>query len=613
MSSTQSFPSGLNADLDSLRALIHEAASKQQLTHDAPQNILAWLTDPCYAMYRDDVAAHIRDGRWAELNEAFWKVLEFGTGGRRGRMYPIGCNVINERTIGESAAGLAKYVREQDQGTVPLACALAYDTRHNSPEFAQLCARIMVAQGFIVYYLDDYRSTPELSFLVRQKNCACGIMVTASHNPPSDNAVKAYWSTGGQLVPPHDHAVIEQVRKVKEIDAGKSFKEGVRSGQIILCTAETDAAFVSAVVSQSHPGPRELKIIYTPLHGVGSSAVCPVLEANQFTDVEVFAPHANPDGAFPNVPDHVSNPENTAVFTGPIQRAIEVGADLVIGTDPDCDRLGCASPLSLIQSTEWTTFSGNQIAALLADYVMEQRRGSLTDKSFVVTTLVTTEMVRRIADSYGVRTENDLLVGFKWIAERIDQMGPEFYLLGTEESHGYMVGQHVRDKDGAVAAMLLSELAAKLKSEGHTLYEKLEALFWQHGYHAEQLLNQQMEGAAGMDRMKALMQQFRAGGLESLGGLQVLRTRDYLQGQSRDTGGKVEPLEGPCGDLVMIDLSATGNYVAVRPSGTEPKVKFYMFTYVAPEQLADLEMTADQMQQRMDAMQEDLVAFARQV
>lgn len=613
MSSTQSFPSGLNADLDSLRALIQEAASKQQLTHDAPQNILTWLTDPCYAMYRDDVVTHIRAGRWAELNEAFWKVLEFGTGGRRGRMYPIGCNVINERTIGESAAGLAKYVREQGQGTVPLACAVAYDTRHNSPEFAQLCARIMVAQGFIVYYLDDYRSTPELSFLVRQKNCACGIMVTASHNPPSDNAVKAYWSTGGQLVPPHDHAVIEQVRKVKEIDEGRSFKEGVQSGQVILCTAETDAAFISAVVSQSHPGPRELKIIYTPLHGVGSSAVCPVLEANQFTDVEVFAPHANPDGAFPNVPDHVSNPENTAVFTGPIQRAIEVGADLVIGTDPDCDRLGCASPLSWTQSTEWTTFSGNQIAALLADYVMEQRRGSLTDKSFVVTTLVTTEMVRRIADSYGVRTENDLLVGFKWIAERIDQLGPEFYLLGAEESNGYMVGQHVRDKDGAVAAMLLSELAAKLKSEGQTLYEKLEALFWQHGYHAEQLLNQQMEGAAGMDRMKALMQQFRAGGLESLGGLQVLRTRDYLQGQSRDTGGKVESLEGPCGDLVMIDLSATGNYVAVRPSGTEPKVKFYMFTYVAPEQLADLEMTADQMQQRMDAIQEDLIAFARQV
>ena len=180
----------------------------------------------------------------------------------------------------------------------------------------------MVAQGLIVYYLDDYRSTPELSFLVRQKNCACGIMVTASHNPPSDNAVKAYWSTGGQLVPPHDHAVIEQVRKVKEIDEGKSFKEGVQSGQIILCTAETDAAFVSAVVSQSHPGPRELKIIYTPLHGVGTSAVCPVLAANRFTDLEVFAPHANPDGAFPNVPDHVSNPENPAVFNGPIQRAI---------------------------------------------------------------------------------------------------------------------------------------------------------------------------------------------------------------------------------------------------------------------------------------------------
>src|SRR5262249_23141848 len=271
------------------------------------------------------VAEHVATEKWKELDDVFWTVIPFGTGGRRGRMYPIGCNAINERTIGESAQGLAEYVREQIAsrtsqvenhtfGLRPstfdsLACAIAYDTRHNSRLFAQLCASIMVANGFRVYFLDGFRSTPELSFLVRHKQCDCGIMVTASHNPPSDNAVKVYWSTGGQVVPPHDQRIVERVMNVSEIKR-VDFQQAVADGQIILCKDEIDEAFIQNVVSQSTPGPRELKVIYSPLHGVGEFAAVPALWADGFRNIEIFAPHSQPDGDFPNVPGQVSNPEN---------------------------------------------------------------------------------------------------------------------------------------------------------------------------------------------------------------------------------------------------------------------------------------------------------------
>jgi phosphoglucomutase/phosphomannomutase len=251
----------------------------------------------------------------------------------------------------------------------------------------------------------------------------------------------------------------------------------------------------------------------------------------------------------------------------------------------------------------------------LADYVLRQLQqvGTLTGKHYLVKTLVTTEMVRRIGDSYGVKTYGDLLVGFKWIAGVMDQVGPEYFVLGTEESHGYLVGQYARDKDGAVAAMLLAELAAHVKSAGQTLHDKLDSLFWQHGYHAERLLNLKMEGSEGMERMQALMSRFRTNPPDSLAGLPVACARDYLHGRATSPGGQSEPFEGPQGDLVMLDLAETGNYVAVRPSGTEPKVKFYMFTYVAPEMLADLEMSKQEMAQRLTSLEEDLKDFAEKV
>jgi len=600
------------SDINAALETIHSLPEDHPLTLAARENIRTWLTQPRYARYADEVARHIAEEKWQKLDDVFYTVIPFGTGGRRGRMYPIGCNAINDRTIGESAAGLAAYVKETVGGG-DLSCGIAYDTRHKSRHFAELCARIMVAAGFTVFFLDDIRSTPELSYLVRYKHCTCGIMVTASHNPPTDNAVKVYWSTGGQVLPPHDSGIIERVMSVEQIDDEVDFDAAVADGRIVFCKREVDAAFQREVAAQAPSGPREAKIIYSPLHGVGLTATTPVLEAAGFGDVEVFGPHAEPNADFPNVPDHVANPENPAVFDPMIERGRQIGADIALASDPDCDRLGVAAPVTTDASGAWKTFTGNQIAVLLADYVLEQKaQGGLSPDNFIVQTLVTTQMVHRIGDSYRVRTIDNLLVGFKWIAGAIDEFGPDKFLYGCEESHGYMVGSYVRDKDGAAAALLMSCLAAKLKAEGKSLHEKLDDLFWQHGYHAEDLINQKMEGSAGMEAMQQLMTAFRERPPESLGGMPVQRVRDYKNSRIV-AGGQQQPLDGPVGDLVILDLAQEGNYVAVRPSGTEPKVKFYLFAYTPAEQLHDLETTKEETAALLASVAGDLKQFVDRV
>ena len=604
--------SAANSPIDTKQAVVQveAAAAEGKLSAGAVENLRIWLTEPRYAEYAPQVAEHVEQAKWQELDDVFWTVIPFGTGGRRGRMYPIGSNAINDRTIGESAQGLADYVKQQ-AGEKPLACAIAYDTRHRSREFAELCAEIMAAAGFTVWFLDGYRSTPELSFAVRYKDCDCGIIVTASHNPPSDNAVKAYWSTGGQILPPHDQGVIDRVMSTTDIRR-TPFAEGLASGQIVYCQEEVDRAFFEAVASQSRPGPRELKIIYSPLHGVGASAVMPALEAAGFTDVELFGPHAEPSGDFPNVPGHVSNPENPRVFDMIVDRAKQTGAELILATDPDCDRVGCSAPKTIQPGAPWDVLTGNQIGAVLVDYLLEigRRQGTLTSEHYVVKTLVTTELMRRIADAYGVETVGDLLVGFKWIGGVMDQRDPAKFILGAEESYGFLVGAHARDKDAAVASMILAELTAQAKSEGLTLHEKLDALFKKYGCHGERTISVKMPGSEGMDRMKALMAQFRSDPPKSLAGMKVARVRDYLSQTMTLSGSKPEPLDGPKGDIVILDLESEGNYVAVRPSGTEPKVKFYMFAHDPPEASQDLDAVKSAQAERLAALQRDLEAFS---
>ena len=619
----------MNANTTAL-AQLDAAAAAGKLSPAAVANIRTWLTQPYLADYAVQTAEHLAAEKWAELEDAFWTVIPFGTGGRRGRMVPIGCNAVNDRTIGESAQGLADYVVKQSANSLRgsqrrLRCAIAYDTRHRSRHFAELCAEIMAAAGFTVFFLDGFRSTPELSFTVRHKKCDCGIIITASHNPPADNAVKVYGPSGGQYIPPHDADSIAAMQSVTWIKR-MPFAEALAAGRVVYCQEEVDAAFCKAVLKQAVPGPRNVKILYSPLHGVGATAVPPVLNEAGFHDFEIFGPHAAPDGDFPNVPKHVANPENPAVFDALIERAKQSGAELILATDPDCDRLGCAVRRTPAADAPWTTLTGNQLGSLLVDFLLGNRKaaGTLSPANYVVKTLVTTELIRRIADNYGIQTAGNLQVGFKWIGAEMDARGPKDFILGAEESYGFLIGDHVRDKDAAVASLVTSCLAAKLKAEGKTLFGRLVELFRQYGCSSESQINVQMPGEKGMDDMQALMARLRTDPPVSLGGLKIIRLRDYLNlVEKRDCpnfclengtvpfeagDGRCTPLDAPKGDMVMFDFEQPGNTIAVRPSGTEPKVKIYLFAYDPPA--ADIDAVQAAQAARMKAIGDDFKAFA---
>ncbi len=595
-------------------AAAKQATSEGKLTAPALANLQVWLTEQRYHHYQPQIVEHIAAKDWKKLDDVFWTVIPFGTGGRRGRMYAFGSNAINERTIGESAQGLASYVLETAPKGKSLSCAIAYDTRHRSREFAELCASVMVANGFEVYFLDDYRATPQLSYAVRAKKCDCGIMVTASHNPPSDNAVKVYWSTGGQVLPPHDKAIIDRVMSVDEIKK-VDFDEALAAGKVKICTEEIDAAYLAESSKFAWPGPRDVKVIYSPLHGVGTFAVMPLLHKAGFNSCEVYARHSEPSGDFPNVPGHVSNPENTAVFDEIITYARQAGGDIILATDPDCDRMGCAAPLTTDASGPWATLNGNQLGAILTDFVCSKMKelGKLTPKSYVIKTLVTTELIRRIASSYNVRCEGNLHVGFKWIAGVMDAVGPDDFVFGTEESHGYLIGQYARDKDGAVACLLMAMLAADLKSKNKSLHQRMAELEIEHGCHQESLVNVQMEGSEGMTLMKKLMESFRTSPPKQLGGIAVAQVRDYKTLTILKSDGTTEKLDSLPADMVMLDLVESGNYFAVRPSGTEPKVKFYMFSYCSPAQSRDLPAAKKMLNDRLAALEKDIRAYVKAI
>ena len=439
-------------------------------------------------------------------------------------------------------------------------------------------------------------------------------MVTASHNPPSDNAVKVYWSSGAQILPPHDKAIIERVMNCQQIKV-TPFDEALADGRVEIVTEEVDQAYFEAAAACAFDGPRDVKVLYTPLHGVGAAAVVPLANKVGFTDIEVYGPHAEPNGDFPNVPGHVSNPENSAIFELPIEHAKKTGANLILATDPDCDRIGVATPMTTDTAGDWRTFNGNEIGAILAEYVLSKRAaaGTLTQNSYIIKTLVTTELTRRIAESYGVKCNGDLLVGFKHIAAVMDQEGADDFVYGTEESHGYLVGQYCRDKDGAVACMLMCELAAELKAAGKSMHDYLGGLHRKHGYHRETLINLFMEGSEGMAAMQRLMKSFRTSPPTSVAGIPIAKVRDYADATTTTVAsGVTEKLEGPEGDLIILDLADEGNYVAVRPSGTEPKIKLYVFTRLSADQSQDLEQATATLKQRLDSLEVDVRAYAKE-
>jgi phosphoglucomutase/phosphomannomutase len=608
--------------LDPLSEL-DQAQSAGRLSSEAAERVRLWLTDPAFAGHRQQVVEHIAAGSFRELDDAFWKVLPFGTGGRRGRMYPIGSNAINTRTIGESAQGLADYLRRTLGATARLSAAVAHDTRHSSREFARLTACVLAANGFHVYFFPEHRSTPQLSFAVRHLDCTTGVVISASHNPPTDNGFKCYWSNGGQVLPPHDEGIIQCVEAVREVRA-LDFDDAVRAGRIAILRAEHDDAYVRAVCRQALGTCRDLRIVFTPLHGVGATNVGRVLAAAGFRDVHTVPLQAIPDGSFPHVAQHTPNPEQPAALREAIALAREVGADLVIASDPDADRIGAAAPRP--GSNEWVPFTGNQIAALLTSFVCGKLKVEVGERPLIIKTLVTTNLMARIAAAHGVDVRGNLLVGFKWIARVMDERPNDRFLFGAEESHGYLAGRYSRDKDGAVAALLLAELAAEQKAAGHSLPDYLDGLYRRHGYHAEGQLNRTLEGRAGVEQMQRLMAAFRREPPRHLGGLAALRLHDYLGHETRSIAapGAPEPLPEPDGDMVELELepprrgtaAPTGWRVVVRPSGTEPKIKFYLFGYEPPEQLngpgqlASVKTAVDELFRRIAADLDAYVASA---
>ncbi|SIN93175.1 phosphoglucomutase/phosphomannomutase [Singulisphaera sp. GP187] len=597
---------------------IAQAESQGLVSASAAANIRRWLTEPPFEKYRPRLLEDIEAGRWKTLDDAFYAVLEFGTGGRRGKMYPVGTNVLNERTMAESARGLADYIAKRQGADRPHSCAIARDTRHNSPEFAQLCARVLAAAGFKVYLFSEPRSTPLLSFAVRHLKCDAGIMITASHNAPSDNGFKCYASNGGQVIPPDDEGIIDCVREASDrAIPEKPFDEAIADGSIVLAGAEVDDGYIAAVVGESVSPARDLSIVYTPMHGVGETSVAAALTKAGFTQVNILASQRTPDGDFPNIPGHVSNPEIPKTLEASIAEAKATGADLVLGSDPDADRIGVAVPVSGDPRGDWTTLDGNKIGALLAAFVMKQTKanGQLRADHYLVTTMVTTQMARALAQREGVRVEDDLLVGFKWIGQRIDEVGPAGFLFGFEESHGYLKGDHVRDKDAAVAALLFAELAATVKARKQTVLEYLDGLYHDVGHYAEKLINKTLEGREGATQIKTLMTAFRENPPKQLGGVELTEVYDYKLHEIRSVAGTEppRPLPQPSGDLLIFLADEPGTRVAVRPSGTEPKIKFYLFARTETSGTEPLERIKEKTFQRLDGISKAIEQYIQDV
>jgi phosphoglucomutase/phosphomannomutase len=559
-------------------ATLASAFSSGRISEAAVANIRRWLTEPGYAAYVSPILQLVDAGKLEELDSLFWEVIPFGTGGRRGVMTEFGSATMNDRTVAESANGVASYLKKlrgKAGGRVVVAC----DTRIKSREYSRLTACVLAAHGLHVCLFESYRSTPELSFAVRHLKCDAGMMISASHNPPSDNGVKVYWSSGAQVLPPHDTGIIDCVYQSNEIPSA-DFDAAMADGHIELIGTDVDEAYVRTVARLSLSSARDIAVLYTPLHGVGETSVYRVLEEAGFEGIQIFERQREPNGNFPNVPDHLPNPELPAVFGAPIEHAKNFGAALVLASDPDADRLGAAVRNA---RGEFVCLTGNQIGALLADYIIRKRKaaGTLGPQHFVVETLVTTPLIAEVARSYRIRAIDNLLVGFKYIAQTVDREGPERFVFGAEESLGFLAGTYARDKDAAVAALYLCECAAELARQKKTLLDRLDELYEVHGYFLEEQRSESCKGPKGRAMIERLMEAFTNDPPRTLASIDLARVRDYRRHEIRrlPDNERLADLPEPQGDLLIFESApsdCTFSFAA-RPSGTEPKIKFYFF------------------------------------
>lgn len=535
------------------------------------QKVDIWLN----GNYDEDTRSEIHrmmDQDPAVLADAFYRNLEFGTGGLRGIM-GVGTNRINRYTIGMATQGYANYLRKCFPDR-EVSVAVGHDSRNNSRTFAEITASVMAANGIRVFLFEKLRPTPELSFAIRHLGCQGGVVCTASHNPREYNGYKAYWTDGGQLVPPHDKNVIAEVEAIASVD---DVKWTGGADLITLVGAEIDEAYMQmvkdlSVYPEAIERQRDLSIVYTPIHGTGIELVPKVLERFGFRNVHLVAEQIEPNGDFPTVV--YPNPEESEAMSLGLNLARSLDADILLGTDPDADRVGIGVKND---RGEWVLLNGNQTAVLAFNYMIEARKakGIARPNDMVVKTIVTTDLIDAIAAANGVNCYN-VLTGFKWIAELIrEKEANEHYIIGGEESYGLMIGDKLRDKDAVSAVALLCEMAAYEKDKGRSLFDKLIDIYLTYGHYLEHLVSITKKGMDGQQQIADMMERFRNEPPQALNGIAVVRLLDYERREAKDLRtGAVEPITLPKSNVLQFILE-DGSKVSARPSGTEPKIKFY--------------------------------------
>ena len=532
----------------------------------AQTNASLWTTDIFDAETRKE-AQILLDKKGDDLIEPFYKDLDFGTGGMRGIM-GVGTNRINPYTLGLATQGLADYAQSFFEGK-SLKAAIAFDSRNNSKTFARKVAEVLSANGIHTYLFEDLRPTPELSFSVRELGCDFGIVLTASHNPKEYNGYKVYWNDGGQLVPPHDKAVIEKVRATgfEDIrwDANESLIETVGT--------ELDEKYTDMIasLSLSNSGKNNLNIVFTALHGTSIVSVPPALAKAGFTNVQLVEAQSTPDGNFPTVAS--PNPEESAALAMAVSQADATGADLVIGCDPDTDRVGIAVNDG---KGNMELLNGNDTASLLVHYILDayKNNGTMPTNGFTAATVVTTDLIADISAAYGVPCYR-CLTGFKWIADIINHKQQEQFLVGGEESYGYLIGDAVRDKDAVASAVMIAEMAANAKSQGRTVLQQLEAIHREFGQYQERLISITKKGRSGAQEIADMMTALRNNPPKTLAGSPVIIAIDHSNSIQTDLRTGVTSSTGLPASNVLQFITEAGDKVSARPSGTEPKIKFY--------------------------------------
>jgi phosphoglucomutase len=553
---------------------------------------LDWLTDVFDADTQKEVQ-EVLNGPQEELTDRFYKDLEFGTGGMRGMM-GVGTNRINKYTLGKATQGLVNYMKLTHPNE-DLKVAIAYDCRHNSDTFAKIVADVLTANKVKVFLFDALRPTPELSFAVRYFGCTAGIVLTASHNPPEYNGYKVYWKDGGQIVPPQDAGIIEQVKALHFSDI--NFKGEDTLIQEI--GKEVDQAFIEGSIANtcgSIQGRDDLKIVFTSLHGTAVKLVPDTLKAAGYSDVHCVEEQNEPDGSFPTVKS--PNPEEPEALSMAVALADKIGADIVLGTDPDADRIGVA--VRNLKG-ELVLLNGNQSMAVMSSFLIKnwKNQGRINGKQFMGSTIVSSDLVNEIGSSNGVEVKIGL-TGFKWIAKMIKDHSELDFIGGGEESFGFMVGDFVRDKDAVSAALLACEIAADAKSKGSSFYEELLELYLQHGFFKERLISLVKKGMDGAEQISNMMRDLRANPLTELDGSKVTRLCDYQSGYETDliTGEKHE-MNLPASN-VLIFHTEDGSKIAARPSGTEPKIKFYFSVRGSLTDIKEVDLVESELDQKID-------------